>query len=259
VLELITTLAREAGAILRAGFRGERQLNFKNRTELVTDMDLASERLIVARIAEHFPDHQIITEEGGGREHQSRWIWLVDPLDGTNNYAHGVSYFSVSIALLVDDVLELGVVYDPIHDECFTATAGRGALLNGRPIRVSSVDELHYAYLATGFAYDRWSGKPTNLPEMQALMMECQSVRCMGSAALDLCAVAAGRSDGYWELYLNAWDSAAGALIVQEAGGHVSNVNGGAYSPWTPDVLATNGQVHAAALDVLSKASMERL
>jgi myo-inositol-1(or 4)-monophosphatase len=259
MLELITTVARDAGAILRAGFRGERQLNFKNRTELVTDMDLASERLIVARIAERFPDHQIVTEEGGGRDHQSRWVWLVDPLDGTNNYAHGVPFFAVSIALLVDQSLQLGVVYDPIHDECFTATAGGGALLNGQPLRVSQIDELRRAYLSTGFAYDRWSGGPTNLPEMQALMMECQSVRCMGSAALDCCAVAAGRSDGYWELHLSPWDGAAGVLIVQEANGRVTNVGGGAYHPWTPDVVATNGLIHDAVLDVLSKAGMERV
>jgi myo-inositol-1(or 4)-monophosphatase len=259
MLELITTVARDAGAILRAGFRGERQLNFKSRTELVTDMDLASERLIVAHIAERFPDHQIVTEEGGGRERQSRWVWLIDPLDGTNNYAHGVPFFAVSIALLVDQSLQLGVVYDPVHDECFTATAGGGALLNAQPLRVSAIDQLQRAYLSTGFAYDRWSGGPTNLPEMQALMMECQSVRCMGSAALDFCMVAAGRSDGYWELHLSPWDGAAGALIVQEAGGRVTNVGGGGYSPWMPDVAATNGLVHDAVLDVLARARMERL
>ncbi|HEX6287587.1 MAG TPA: inositol monophosphatase family protein [Herpetosiphonaceae bacterium] len=259
MLEFTTAVAREAGAILRSGFRGQRRLDYKNRTELVTDMDLESERLIVARIAERFPDHQIVTEEGGGREQHSRYVWLVDPLDGTNNYAHGVPFFAVSIALMVDGVLQLGVVYDPTHDECFTATADGAALLDGQPIRVSSVASLRHAQLSTGFAYDRWSGGPTNLPEMQALMMECQSIRCMGSAALDLCSVAAGRSDGYWELYLSPWDSAAGALIVRMAGGTISATTGGAYSPWTPDMVATNGAIHGAMLDLLSKTRTERL
>jgi myo-inositol-1(or 4)-monophosphatase len=257
MLEFVTTIAREAGMLLRSGFRGDRQLDFKSRTELVTDMDLQSERLLVARIAERFPDHQIVTEEGGGRDQASRSVWVIDPLDGTNNYAHGVPFYAVSIALLVDDAIQLGVVYDPTHDECFSATADGRVLLDGQPIQVSPIQELRYAQLSTGFAYDRWSGAPTNLPEMQALMMECQSIRCMGSAALDLCYVAAGRSDGYWELHLNAWDSAAGALIVQMAGGRVTTTTGGAYSPWTADVAATNGLVHGALLDVLSRARTE--
>lgn len=259
MLDFITSVAREAGAVLRSGFRGDRQLNYKNRTELVTDMDLASERLIVTRIAERFPEHQIVTEEGGGRDQRSRWVWVIDPLDGTNNYAHGVPFYAVSIALLVDDQLELGVVYDPTHDECFTATAGESALLDGQPLHVSAIDDLRRGYLSTGFAYDRWSGAPTNLPEMQTMMLECQSVRCMGSAALDLCFVAAGRSDGYWELHLSPWDGAAGALIVQQAGGRVTNLSGGAFSPWQPDVVATNALLHDAILQVLAGARTEQL
>ena len=258
MLDFITSVAREAGAVLRSGFRGDRQLNYKNRTELVTDMDLASERLIVSRIAERFPEHQIVTEEGGGRDQRSRWVWVIDPLDGTNNYAHGVPFYCVSIALLVDDQLELGVVYDPTHDECFTATAGDQAQVNGQPLRVSAIDDLRHGYLTTGYAYDRWSGEPNNLPETTAMMLECQSLRCMGSAALDLCYVAAGRSDGYWELHLSPWDGAAGALIVQQAGGKVTNVGGSAFSPWQPDLLASNGLLHASILQVLARSGTEQ-
>jgi fructose-1,6-bisphosphatase/inositol monophosphatase family enzyme len=145
MIDVVTGIAREAGAVLRDGFGRKRQLDFKSRSELVTDMDLASERLIVERLATHYPDHHIITEEGGGREQASRYVWLVDPLDGTNNYAHGNPFFSVSIALLEDAVLKLGVVYDPIHEECFTATLDGPALLNGQPIRVSQIHELRHA------------------------------------------------------------------------------------------------------------------
>jgi myo-inositol-1(or 4)-monophosphatase len=258
MLDFAMSVAREAGTILRGGFRGDRQLNYKNRTELVTDMDLASERLIVARIADRFPEHQIVTEEGGGRERQSRWVWVIDPLDGTNNYAHGVPFYAVSIALLVDATMELGVVYDPTHDECFAASAGARTTLNGQPLHVSAIDDLQRAYLSTGYPYDRWSGAPTNLPQTQTMMLACQSVRCMGSAALDLCYVAAGRSDGYWELHLSPWDAAAGALIVQQAGGQVTHLEGAEFSPWRPDIAATNGLLHDAILQVLAGTRTEK-
>ena len=248
----------EAGALLHSGFRSERRLNFKSRTELVTDMDVASEQLIVARLAEHFPSHRVITEEGGGREGESRAVWLVDPLDGTNNYAHGNPFWSVSIGLLVDDVLELGVVYAPTQDECFTAVRGGPALLNGAPIAASPIADLSQAQLSTGFPYERWSGTLTNLPETAALVMRCQDLRRMGSAALDLCYVAAGRSEGHWELVLKPWDSAAGALIVQAAGGTVTLCDGAAYTPFGGDIVATNGHVHAALLDVLAEVKRER-
>jgi myo-inositol-1(or 4)-monophosphatase len=259
MLDFVVSLAREAGAILRDGFRGDRRLNYKNRTELVTDMDLESERLIVSRIAERFPEHQIVTEEGGGRKQESRWVWVVDPLDGTNNYAHGVPFYAVSIALLIDHTPELAVVYDPTHDECFTATANSRAALNGQPLRVSATDDLRRGYLSTGYPYDRWSGAPTNLPETRTMMLACQSVRCMGSAALDLCYVAAGRSDGYWELHLSPWDGAAGALIVQQAGGQVTHLDGSRFSPWRPDIAATNRLLHDAILDVLAGVRTEDL
>lgn len=253
MLELVTTIAREAGDLLRSGFRRERQLGFKSRAELVTDMDVASERLIVERLAAHVPDHHIITEEGGGREQASRFVWLVDPLDGTGNYAHGIPYYSVSIALVEDNVLTLGVVYDPTHDECFTATHDGPALLNGQPIHVSPIDDLHHAQLSTGFPYDRWTRPDTNVPQVQAMVMRCQDLRRMGSAALDLSYVAAGRSDGHWEAELKPWDSAAGALIVQRAGGRVTDWRGNRYSPWTPGVVATNRTLHEVVLATLAE------
>lgn len=259
MLEFVTAIARDAGALLRAEFRRDRHLDFKSRAEIVTDMDLASERLIIECIAARFPEHHIISEEGGGDTRSSRWVWLVDPLDGTNNYAHGQPFFAVSIALLKDDALQLGVVFDPIHDECFTATSDDIARLNGQPIRVSSIDDLRAAQLSTGFPYDRWSRPDTNVPETAAMVMQCQDLRRMGSAALDLCAVAAGRSEGHWEVELKPWDSAAGALILRAAGGEVSDLYGGPYSPWTRHVVASNGRVHRAMLDVLATARVERV
>jgi myo-inositol-1(or 4)-monophosphatase len=255
MLDFITAIARESGDLLCNGFRHERKLDYKSRAELVTDIDVASERLIVERIATRYPDHHIITEEGGGREQASPYVWLIDPLDGTNNYAHGVPYFSVSIALLEQDRLIAGVVYDPLHDECFTAEAGSPALLNGQPLSVSTVDDLTHAQLSTGFPYDRWSRPDNNVAAVQAMVMRCQDLRRMGSAALDLCSVAAGRFDGHWEMSLKPWDSAAGALIVQQASGRVTTIGGKPYSPWNPHVVASNGLIHDAMLDVLSTSS----
>lgn len=254
MLDFAIEIARAAGAILRDGFRRELLRDLKNRAELVTDMDFASERLLVKRIAARFPEHQIITEEGGGREQPSAYRWLIDPLDGTNNYAHGIHHFSVSIALQHGEQTILGVVYDPLHEEMFTAAADRPAQLNGQPLRVSPVDTLRHARLTSGFAYDRWTRPDTNLPEWATLMMRSQDLRCMGSAALDLCAVAAGRSDGHWELELKPWDSAAGALIVQQAGGIVSGLGDAAYTPWQPRVVASNGLIHRELLSALSEA-----
>ncbi len=252
MLEWITDVAREAGAMLRAGFRRQRTLNYKNRSELVTDMDVASERLVVERIAARFPDHHIITEEGGGRELSSAWQWLIDPIDGTHNYAHGVPYYAVSIALLEHGRPAFGVVYDPTHDECFAAGDGP-AMLNGEPIAVSGVDTIARAEVSTGFPYAAGTRSDNNIAELAAMVTAFQDLRVMGSAALDLCSVAAGRSDVYWEPDLRPWDSAAGALVVLRAGGHVSDRSGGPFSPWTPSVLATNGLLHEQTLLLLGK------
>lgn len=255
MLDFVVSVAREAGDLLQSGFRQQHRLQFKSRAELVTDMDVGSERLIVDRIAARFPDHHIITEEGGGRERRSRWTWLIDPLDGTGNYAHGIAYWAVSISLLQDDALILGVVYDPIHGECFTAERDQPARLNGDLIRVSPIAELRYALISTGFPYERWSGGPSNVPETAAVVLRCQDLRRMGSASLDLCAVAAGRCDGHWEHSLRPWDSAAAALIVQQAGGRMTQLNGDPYQPQVPRVVGTNGLIHDELLAVLAGAN----
>lgn len=253
-LEFIATIAREAGDILRSGFRQQRQLDYKSRAEIVTDMDVASERLLVDRIAARFPDHHILTEEGGGREQASEWVWVIDPLDGTNNYAHGVPFFAVSIAVLHENRLAYGVVYDVMHDECFTAAHDGPALVNGQPIHVSDRSDLRQAQLCTGFPYDRWSRPDTNVPEVQALVMQCQDIRRMGAAAIDMCYVASGRHEGHWEVELKPWDSAAAALIVQRAGGRVTLIDGTPYTPWGYNAVATNGLIHDALLAVLAQA-----
>jgi myo-inositol-1(or 4)-monophosphatase len=251
MLDFTIDLAREAGALLYAGFRGKRQLDFKSRADLVTDMDIASERLLVERIVERFPDHQILAEEGGGHKRDSRWTWLIDPLDGTTNYAHGYPFWAVSLALLQDETLQLGVVYDPVHDECFSATVDGGAQLNGQPIHVSTTSDLQHALLATGFSYARWSEAVTNTGEVTAMVMQCRDLRRTGSAALDLCYVATGRSDGFWEMKLSPWDTAVGALIVQAAGGQITTRHGTPFNPWQPSIVASNGLLHESIMRVL--------
>jgi myo-inositol-1(or 4)-monophosphatase len=248
VLDFILAVAREAGELLREGFGQKHEITYKSRADLVTDRDISSERLILERITARFPDHQIISEESGIRERHAHWLWLVDPLDGTNNYAHTYPFFAISIAVLKDDSLEFGVVYDPIHNEWFTANRGGGAYLNDQPIHVSAIKDVRHAQISTGFPYARWSATPNNLREVETMVMACQSIRCMGAASLDLCYVASGRSDGHWEGELNSWDSAAGALIVQAAGGSVTNLANRMYSPWDPFVVATNGLIHEEVL-----------
>ena len=252
MLSFIIDLAREAGALLRNDLGRPRELAFKSRADLVTDVDLRSERLLVAALRERFPDHAIMAEEGSRRETAAGYLWLVDPLDGTTNYAHGYPVFSVTMALLRDRELELGIVYDPLRDECFTAERGGGAWLNGRQLQVSSTADLRMGLLSTGFPYHRWQSPETNIPEFSAMIMRCQGIVRSGSAAIDLAYVAAGRSDGHWELGLKPWDSAAGTLLVREAGGKVTNWVGEAYEPWNGRVVATNGVLHEEVIRVLA-------
>lgn len=252
MLKFIVNLAREAGAVLRAGLESPRELTFKGRVDIVTNVDLASEKLLVSALRERFPDHAILAEEGGGREQAAAYQWLVDPLDGTTNYAHGYPVFAVTMALLHEGELQLGIVYDPLRDECFTAERGGGAWLNGRQLHVSPTPVLQTALISTGFPYHRFTRPDTNIPEFSAMIMRCQGVVRSGSAALDFSYVAAGRSDGHWELGLKPWDSAAGALLVREAGGQVSNWSGASYDPWNGEVVATNGLLHDEVLSVIA-------
>ena len=255
MLLFATDLARQAGALLRDAVDRPRELHFKSRADLVTDVDLASERLLVAALREKYPDHAILAEEGGAIDGSTRFTWLIDPLDGTTNYAHGYPVFSVTLALLDDGEVELGVVYDPLREECFTAQRGVGAWRNGQQLRVSATSELRGALLSTGFPYHRFGGVDTNLPQFNTLIMRCQGTVRSGSAALDFAYVASGRSDGHWELGLKPWDSAAGALLVREAGGQVTNWTGGHYDPWDNHVLATNGRVHDEVIAALVDAA----
>jgi myo-inositol-1(or 4)-monophosphatase len=244
--------ARGAGQLLRGELGGTRRIRHKRSAiDLVTEMDQRAEAFIVERLLGAFPDHAVLAEESGATDGRSEYRWLIDPLDGTTNYAHGLPVFAVSVALERAGVVELGVAYDPSRDECFVAERGRGATLNGEPIRVSSVDALDQALLVTGFPYDIRTTSETNLPEHATLSVRAQAVRRLGSAVIDLCYVACGRLEGFWELALGPWDMAAGGLIVREAGGRVTNVRGGPWRLEGPGVLATNGRVHDAILAAL--------
>ena len=254
-LSIALDAARGAGRLLRDELGGARRISHKRSViDLVTEMDQRSERFIVERLLGAFPDHGVLAEEGGATRGRSEYRWVIDPLDGTTNYAHGLPIFALSVALEHAGVVELGVAYDPTRDECFVAERGRGATLGGEPIRVSTTPSLDGALLVTGFPYDIRTTEETNLPEYAALSVRAQAVRRLGSAVLDLCYVACGRFDGFWELALGPWDMAAGGLIVQEAGGRVTNVRGGPWRLEGPGILASNGLVHDVILSGLDEA-----
>lgn len=243
--------ALKAGGILRENIQGIREISYKGDINLVTEMDLRSERAIVDTLLASFPGHGILAEEGTSVRNGSGFTWIIDPLDGTTNYAHGYPCFSVSIALEHKGDIILGVVYDPMREELFSAQKGMGASLNGRPIRVSGSDTLIKSLLATGFPYDRKVSEKNNLDYFHELLMASQEVRRDGSAALDLCSVASGRFDGFWELKLKPWDVAAGSLIVMEAGGMATDFSGSRFSIHDDEILATNGRIHGPMLEIL--------
>jgi myo-inositol-1(or 4)-monophosphatase len=247
-----TDAARAAGHLLRRELPGSRRIAFKDSpTNLVTEMDARAEALIVERLRESFPDDAILAEERGGEPGRSGRRWIVDPLDGTTNYAHGVPVFAVSIALEEAGVVVLGIAYDPNLDELYAAERGRGAVLNDTPLAVSPRSALNESLLATGFPYDIRATDDNNLREYAALSLRARAVRRLGSAVLDLAWVACGRFDGYWELRLGPWDIAAGSLLVEEAGGRVTDLDGGPVILDAPRIVATNGRVHAELLAAL--------
>lgn len=253
-LDAAVSAARDAGLLLIEQQSEVSGVRHKGIVDLVTDADLASERLIAGRIEAAFPGDQLLAEEGTAvavGEHGGR-RWIVDPLDGTTNYAHGYPLFAVSIALEVDGVVEVGVVHVPRLDEMFTAVRGQGAMLDGQPSTVSDTDELIGAMLATGFAYDP-TVRSQNLAPWARFVAESQAVRRDGAAALDLCYVACGRFDGFWERELSPWDVAAGALIVVESGGCVSSYSGGTVDIYAREVVASNGHIHQAMLNALAE------
>ncbi len=248
-------ICREAGLLLLSGFRSPKtEVSYKSRTDLVTNMDYEAEELICARIKEQYPGHDIIAEEGSRADKSSDYLWYVDPLDATNNYAHGIPFFCVSIGIYCRSSKSVvaGAVYDPCHDEMFSAVKNCGASLNGEPVKVSPVQDLGVALLATGFPYAKDDLEKNNLNEFNRFLPQIQCIRRIGSAALDLCYLAAGRIDGYWEPMLKPWDSAAGSLIVSEAGGKVTKYNGDTYDPEYPEVLASNGFLHSRMVSILT-------
>lgn len=255
MLNFAIQTARDAGRILAEKFGRIIQISHKGDIDLVTEADLASEKLIVERIQTHYPRHMILAEESGatGMEGMSpaEFRWIVDPLDGTTNYAHGYPCFCVSIGLEHKGEQVVGVIYNPITDELFAAERGEGATLNGRRIRVSDVAELNRSLLCTGFPYDvRDRGDFAR--HFTNFIMHSQGVRRDGSAALDLAAVACGRFEGFWEEGLHPWDVAAGIVIIEEAGGRVSRYDGSPIDIHKPPILVSNGLVHEAMMQVLA-------
>ena len=250
-IDLLIEWARAAGAILRSGLGTAFQVDFKGEIDLVTEMDRRSEDYLIGQVRAHFPDHAIVSEEAGSLD-GSTGCWYIDPLDGTMNYAHGVPIFSVSIAYAEGDQILLGVVYDPMQDECFSAELGGGAFLNGRPIHVNAQANLEQAFLVTGFPYDIRRTDFNNIELFGRLLLQAQSVRRLGSAALDLGYVAAGRFDGYWEIRLKPWDLAAGALIAAEAGAVVTSFEGHPQYLRSPyGIVASSPALHPQLLRAL--------
>ncbi len=251
MVEVAVNAAREAGKILKENLGRPLEIDFKGEINLVTDVDRMSEEIIVEAIRDEYPDHQILAEEGKGQESPSSYKWIIDPLDGTTNYAHGYPCFCVSIALEKGQDIMFGVIYNPVLEELFTAEKGKGAWLNGRDIQISSADRLTHSMLATGFPYDIRESENNNLIHFKNFMMRAQAIRRPGSAALDLCYVAMGRFDGFWELKLSPWDVAAGSLIVREAGGMVTDFKGGNFDIYSKEILASNGNIHHEMVQVL--------
>src|SRR5271169_4992246 len=242
-LEVAIETAREAGAILRLEFDRPKQISYKGEVDIVTESDRRSEALIIARLRKHFPDHAIIAEEGGGGGVGAKFCWHVDPLDGTTNFAHGYPCFAVSIGLAEEGRPIAGVVFNPVSNEMFTAARGEGAFLNGKAIHVSPIGKLAYSLVATGFPTHHRK-RSANINYYWEYTLRSHGVRRDGSAALDLCSVACGRFDAFWEFNLKSWDSAAGVLLVEEAGGRVTDMVGEPYRLGGPHTLATNGRIH---------------
>jgi len=246
-----------AGRLIRERYDTDFAVSHKGVINLVTEVDLASEEMIVAGIRKAFPSHSILAEEKHDDSPAGAVRWVIDPLDGTTNFAHGYPVFSVSIGLEIAGEVEWGAVFDPLRNDLFTARRGEGAFCNGSALRVSEVQSLGAGLLATGFPYDIHTSSENNLSNFCAFAVRAQGIRRSGSAAIDLCHVAAGRLDGFWELKLNPWDCAAGFLIVREAGGMVTNFCGRQGSIYEREVIASNGLIHQEMIAVLERAHLE--
>ena len=247
--------AQLGGAILQDYAQKGFTINSKGQAiNLVTEADLQSEKAIIQSIRNTFPEHQILSEEQGLQDIPQHPIkWIIDPLDGTINFAHGFPMYNVSIGVEYQGTCVIGVIYDPTRDELFHGQQGRGATLNGAPIQVSTTPKLAEALLVTGFAYDIHTATDNNLKEFCAFTLRARGMRRTGTAAIDLCYIACGRLDGFWELQLNPWDTAAGKVIVEEAGGKITNYAGAPYSIYGKTILATNTLIHSEMLGVLKE------
>jgi myo-inositol-1(or 4)-monophosphatase len=251
-LQTSVEIAREAGALLSKYFERRVTFELKGEHDLVTEADRASEQLVIERLSAHFPSHSIVAEEGGGHTGSSEYCWYVDPLDGTTNFAHGFPMYNITMALEQSGELIAGVIFDPEHNEMFTAERGSGAYLNNRRIRVSKVNRLENTLVATGFP-SRKRHENVNIHFYYQLAMVTHGVRRAGSAALDLAYVASGRLDGFWEFGLNSWDMAAGILLITEAGGKCSDMQDGPVNLRGPHLLADNGLVHQQIVDLFGE------
>jgi len=251
-LSFMRPLALKAGKLLKEGFNKRLSITYKGRINPVTDVDLACERLITRAISRKYPGHAVLGEEGSDSRGTSEFVWVIDPLDGTVNYAHGFPVYCVSIGLEYRQEIIAGVVYDPERDELFWSGTGLPAYLNKKRISVTKERRLERALLATGFAYDIGSSRKNNLGYFARMAKRAQGIRRPGSAAIDLCWLAAGRIDGFWELKLHPWDTAAASLIVRQAGGMTTRVDGSTYTIFDPDLLASNGYIHRSMMATLA-------
>lgn len=250
-LKVATEAAQAAGKLQMSKLGDKLNIEFKGDINLVTEVDKACEALIIEKIQSQFPTHDILAEEGGGERLDSDYKWIIDPLDGTTNYAHGYPLFCTSIALEHMGEIVLGVIYEPNLDELFHAIKGQGSYLNGKPIHVSPINQLIRSLVVTGFAYNVQKAQNNNVNHFENMLMQTQAVRRDGVAAIDLCYVACGRYDGFWELNLFPWDVAAGSLLVTEAGGRVSDFQGNPFSVYDKEILVSNSQVHDEMIQVL--------
>lgn len=246
-------IAKEAGALQLDKLPKAKQIQYKGKFNIVTEVDKACEKLICDFLKERFPSHDILAEEGTELKTKSEWLWVVDPLDGTVNYAHGYPLFSVSIALLHKGRPAVGVVYEPNRGELFAAERGGGAMLNDKPIRVSQTKDVYSSMIATGFAYNVADTLRNNLDIFERFIIKCHAIRRDGVASTDMCYVACGRYDGFWELYLKPWDIAAASVIVEEAGGALSMFDGRPLDIFGDEIVANNGRIHQEMLGIIKK------
>jgi myo-inositol-1(or 4)-monophosphatase len=242
----------EAGRILKKGFLREKSYQKKGAIDLVTEWDFKSQEIMISKLQSYFPDFDFLVEESGIERRDSPYCWVLDPLDGTTNFVHGFPFYCVSLALIFKDIPLLGIVYNPEVEETYWALKGKGAFFNNRPIRVSSLPKVSQSLLATGFPYNIRKTHKTILKHFEKVILRAQGVRRPGSAALDLCLVARGIFSGFWEQFLKPWDIAAGVIIVEEAGGRISDFSGRPFHIYKKQILATNGLIHKEMLDILA-------